>query len=425
MKQRVRVLLIGVGMLVGPLLSGQTLIDRIAAVVDKEIITESDVQERVSMIAFQNRLDPTKPELHQQVLDAMIAEKLILAQAILDSVVVTAEEVNRTLDQQFNNLVRQAGSQERLEQYYGKPLALLKREYRDEMRKQLLVNRIRQMREANVQVTQREVEEFFEAYKDSLPHVPEELELSHIFIVPKADSSHEQQTRKRLEAILDSIRAGGDFADFAKQNGQDGTAAQGGDLGWAKRGTFVPAFEEVVFRLKENEVSNVFKTEFGYHTVQLLERRGESVHVRHILLRVEKGAQADSAVVLQLHELHERATKGEPFAELAKKYSEDEENRAIGGDLGRVSVEQLEGDFANVVKDLKEGEISQPHRMPLGNSYGYQIALMRKRIPSHVMNMKDDFKRIEQLALYVKRNRLYGEWVEELKSKIYWEIRSL
>lgn len=422
-----RALLLGIGLVVSTAsgLLAQTLIDRVVAVVDKEIITESDLQERLRMIAFQNQLDPTKPELRKQVLESMIAEKLILAQAIIDSVVVSPEEVTRTLDQQFANLVRQAGSQEKLEQYYGKPLALLKREYRDEMRKQLLVSRVRQTREANIHVAQREVEEFFEAYKDSLPRVPEELELSHIFITPKADSAHELRTRQRLEAILDSIRAGGDFADFAKRYGQDGTASQGGDLGWAKRGTFVPAFEEVVFSLKENEISNGFKTQFGYHIVQLLERRGESVHARHILLRTEKGAEADSAVVEQLRQWRQRAMKGESFADLARKYSEDEENKALGGDLGQVNADQLEGDFATVVKDLKEGEMSEPHRVPLGNSYGYQIVLLRKRIPAHEMNMKDDFKRIEQLALYVKKNRLYTEWVDELKSKIYWEIRSL
>ena len=405
------------------LLSAQTVIDRIIAVVDKEIITESELTERTNLVALQNRLDPSKPELRKQILEGMIGEKLILAQALLDSVTVTDEEVTQGLEQQIQNLIRQAGSAERVEQYYGMPISRIRREFRDDMRKQLLVQKIRQTRESSIQVSHREVEEFYETYKDSLARVPEQFELNNIFLVPKPDSSVELRTRQRLQAILDSIKAGGDFADFAKRYSEDGTASSGGDLGWAKRGTFVPEFEAAVFALPEKGISNIVKTEFGLHIIQLLERRGESVHARHILVRIEKGAASDSAAVVQLRELRRRAMAGESFTELAKKYSEDEETKALGGDLGTVGLDQLESGFADVVKNLKEGEISEPHRVPLKSSYGYQIVLLRKRIPAHAMNLEDDYKRVEQIALYFKRNRKNAEWVEELKRNIYWEVR--
>jgi len=402
----------------------QVLIDKVAAVVDKEIITESDVAERLTMIAMQNRLNANDPQLKKQVLESMVSEKLILAQAILDSVSVTEEEVTRTLEQQFQNIIRQAGSEQRVEELYGKSVSRLKREYRPEMRKQLLIQRIRQQREASMQVTRREVEEFYEAYKDSLPSVPEELELSHIFVKPRPDTTHEELTRQRLAAIRDSIVAGGDFGEFAKQYSQDGSAPGGGDLGWAKRGVvFVPEFEEAVFSLKEKEISNVFKTEFGYHIVQLIERRGETVHSRHILLRIQQGPESDSAAVQQLRTLRERVLKGESFAELARKYSEDEETKSVGGDLGRIAADQLEEAFASVVRNLKEGEITEAHRVPVRASYGYQIVYVRRRVPAHAMNLQDDYKRVEQMALFVKKNRLNAEWVEELKRSIYWEIR--
>jgi peptidyl-prolyl cis-trans isomerase SurA len=404
--------------------AAQTAVDRIVAVVDKEIITEADLQERISYIALQNRLDPKTPGLRKQVLDGMIADKLVLAQAIIDSVNVTDEEVTRMLDQQFQNFIRQAGSEQRLEQVYGKPIARMKREYKPEMRKQLLIQRVRQQREANIQITRREAEEFYESYKDSLPKVPEELDLSHIFIIPKPDSALELQSRTKLSAIRDSIVAGGDFADFARRYSQDGSASSGGDLGWAKRGVvFVPEFEQAVFALKEKEISPVVKTEFGYHLIQLLERRGESVHARHILFRTEKGPASDTAAVAKLHGIRDRAVKGESFAELARKYSEDEDTKTVGGDLGTVAVDQLEADFAPVVKDLKPGEISQPHRVSLKASYGYQIVLLKKRTPPHAVNLNDDYRRIEQMALYMKRNRLNNEWIEELKKSIYWEPR--
>jgi peptidyl-prolyl cis-trans isomerase SurA len=400
------------------------MLDKIVAVVDKEIITDSDLQERITYIAIQNRLDAKSPALRKQVLEGMIADKLVLAQAILDSVNVTEEDVTRALDQQFQNFIRQAGSEQQLEKIYGKPVARMKREFRPEMRKQLLIQRIRQQRESNLAVARREVEEFYEAYKDSIPKVSEELELSHIFVVPKPDSALQEQARKKLNAIRDSVVAGGDFAEFAKRYSQDPSAPSGGDLGWAKRGlVFVPEFEEAVFALKEKEISPVVKTEFGFHLIQLLERRGESVHARHILLRTERGPASDSAAVKQLRSLRDSILAGKSFAELARRYSEDDETKAEGGDLGRVAIDQLESDFASVVKDMKAGEISQPHRVTLRSSYGYQIVLLKKRVPAHAVNLTDDYRRVEQMALYLKRNRQNAEWVEELKKNIYWEMR--
>ena len=409
-----------------PLKAQRSIVDRIVAVVDKEIITESDVQERIAYAALQNRLDPKAPELRQQVLENLVAEKLMLAQAILDSVNVTEDEVTKALDQQFQNFVRQAGSEQQLERVYGKPISRMKREFRPEMRKQLLIQRLRQQREEKLAVARREVEEFFESYKDSLPKVPEEVQLSHIFVVPKSDTTLENKTRVQLNVIRDSIVAGGDFADFARRYSQDANGAKGGDLGWAKRGlAFVPEFEEAVFALKEKEISPIVKTEFGFHLVQLLERRGESVHARHILLRTEKGPASDSAAIAYLHVLRDSLLKGQSFAEFARKYSEDDDTKSIGGDLGVVSVDQLEPDFATAVKTLKPGEISEPHRVAMKTSYGYQIILLKKRVAGHAANLTDDYRRIEQMALYLKRNKINAAWIDELKKSIYYELRPL
>lgn len=401
----------------------QTLIDRIVAVVDREIITESELQERMNFIALQNRLDPSTPGLKKQVLDAMINEKLILAQARIDSIEIKEDEVTRTLEMQIQNLVRQLGSEQRLEQLYGKTIARIKREYRDEVRNQLLVQRVRQQREEKISVTRREVEEFYTAYKDSLPPVPEEYTISHIVLYPKPDSAAEVRTQQFLQAILDSIRAGGDFAEYARRYSTDVTASGGGDLGWAKRGDYVREFEEAVFSLKEGEVSNVIKTQFGYHIVQLIERRGESVHARHILVRIENNPTTDSAVVAQLRELKQRVLAGESFAELARKYSEDEESKSIGGDLGTFTADQLSADIVQVLQSLQEGGISEPLPLTTSMKQGYHIVWLRKRKQAHAMNLQDDYRRLEQLALYMKRNKWYEEWIQELKNSIYLDIK--
>lgn len=404
-------------------LTAQTVIDRIIAVVGKEIITESELTERTTLFALQNRLDPSKPELRKQMLDGMISEKLLLAQSFIDSIEVTDDEVTQALDQQLDGIIRQLGSQQRVEQYYGMPLSRIRREFREDMRKQLLVQRLRQTREQTIQVTRRETEEFYESYKDSLPQVPEEFDVSNIFLLPKPDSAIEQQTRRKLQLVLDSLRAGGDFADFARRYSQDGTAEAGGDLGWAKRGTFVPEFEAIVFSLPEKGISEIVKTEFGLHIIMLDERRGESVHARHILLRIEKGAASDSSAVEMLRSIRAKVLAGESFEELAKRHSDDEETKSLGGDLGTVNLEQLDAEFAGVLKTLQTGDISLPHRVTLKSSYGYQIVRVKKRMPAHAMSLDTDFKRIEQIALYFKRSRMNNEWVEELKKNIFWEVR--
>ncbi len=404
-------------------LRAQTVIDRVVAVVDKEIITESELNERVAFYTYQNKLDPSTPGLRHQMLESMIAEKLVLAQAIIDSDQVTDDEVTQALDQQIQRLARQFGSEKGVEEAYGKPISRIKRDYRDEMRKQLLVQKIQQTRQSGVQVTANDVAEFYKTYKDSLTEIPETYTISHIYVVPKPDTNVERQTYLKAKAVLDSIRAGGDFADFAKRYSADATASNGGDLGWSKRGDFVPEFEEVLFALKEGQVSDVVKTQYGYHIIQLMGRRGESVHARHILFRIDKSAASDSAAVAQLRELRARALKGESFADLARKYSEDDQTKPLGGDLGDVTAKDITQDFADEIKNLKEGEISQPTRIAVGSNYGYQIVLMRKKVTAHMPTLEGDYRQLERLALYVKQNKMYSDWLNELKKNIYLDIR--
>jgi len=402
----------------------QTVVDRIVAVVDKEIITESELHDRVVYTAMQNHADPTNAALRKQVLDGLVSEKLVLAQAVIDSVQVTDEEVSRAVEQRVSAFIRQVGSEQRVEQIYGKPVSIIKREIRSDIKNQLLVERVRQTREATMSVTKREVEDFYKTYKDSLPPVPEDFELSHIYIVPKPDSAIEVKTRQLAQVLLDSLRTGADFAIFAKRYSADpGSAATGGDLGWEKRGVFVHDFEETVFRLKEGDISDIVKTQFGFHIIQLVERRGELVHARHILLKIEKGSASDSQAVAQLNALRDRALKGESFATLASKYSEDEETKSVGGDLGELTADQLQADFAAQLKNLKAGDISDPVRAVVGSSYGYHIVWVRKRIQPHTMTLDGDYHRLEELALYMKKNKANTAWIEELKKSIFVDIR--
>ena len=186
----------------------QQVMDRIVAVVDNDPILESELNAQVQFFLLNNRLDPKTPGLRDQVLQSMINEKLIVAKAIEDSVTVTDEEVQQQLDAAIQQRVQQVGSEARLEEMYGMPLSRIKREYRDEMRKNLLAQRLQQQRFGAAQIGRFEVEEFFRTYRDSLPRVPEEVELAHIFIKPKFGEAEQIATRAQAAAAAGQHRRG-------------------------------------------------------------------------------------------------------------------------------------------------------------------------------------------------------------------------
>ncbi len=401
----------------------QKSLDRIIAVVDREVITESDLNFTVQQLAVQNRVDPTSKELRDRVLDGMINDKLVLAQAIEDSIIVSDEEVTERLEQQISKMMYQIGGQQKMEEMYGMTVNRMKRDFqfRELVRKQMLVQKIQQQRQAQLTVSRREVDDFFTTYKDSIPKIPREFELSHIYIEPKPDSSVLQLLMMKAKKIVDSIKAGGDFADFAKRYSSDGSAAQGGDLGFARRGSFVKEFEEVAFTLNVGEISKPVKTQFGYHIIQLVERRGDAVRTRHILFPVQVSQSSDDSTIAQLKRVREQALNMVNFGVLARKYSEDNDTKDIGGDLGKVAIDQLDPAYEDFVKSAKKGDISEPRKLTVQNKYGYHIIFVRSITDEHSINLNDDYKRLEQLALQFKLSQKYEQWVENLRKTIYWE----
>ncbi len=410
-------------MLAAGTLCAQTL-DRIVAVVGNDIILSSELSAQVQLYILNNKVDPKTPGLREQVLQSMINEKLIVAKAIEDSVTVTDEEVQQQLDAVIAQRVQQVGSEARLEELYGMPLSRIKREFRDEMRKNLLAQRLQQQRFGDEQIGRYAVEDFYRTYQDSLPRVPDEVELSQIVIKPKYTEAARAVARAKAQAILDSIRAGVDFAALARRNSEDpGSAVQGGDLGFVRRGQFVPEFEVAAFALADSQVSGAVETEFGYHIIQLLGRRGDAVHARHILIRIPRTKESDSTCIALLDSLRGLAQHGASFPALAKKYSENKENNLMGGDLGTWDINQLDKNIAQAIAGLKPGEISPPTRIGMGTSYAYEIVLLRSRTPAHNMTLETDYHKIETIALNYKRTRDYQAWMNELRSQIYWESR--
>ena len=404
----------------------QEVLDKIVAVVDNEIITESELDFQTNLLASRYGVSPDSPQLKRQTLNSMIEEKLAYAQANLDSIEVTDEEVDKRIDYQIQLFVQQYGSKERVEQVYGMSIEKIKHELRDDVRKNLMVQKLREKNFGNVEATRHDVEDFFDKYKDSLGVIPEKVEIAHIFRSPKSSSETKEKARKFAQSILDSIKNGSDFAEMAKKYSEDpGSAKEGGDLGFVKRGVFYPEFEAAAFALQPGQLSDVVESPVGFHIIQLIEKRGETIHARHILIKIKADEDADLKTIDFLTAIRDSIIKGDSsFAYYAKKYSEDEDTAPFGGELGTFYINQLDKSVLDAVSKLKPGEISFPKRYEYsGGNYGYHIIYLEERIPQHAPDLNKDYADIKKLADEYKKQKKYEDWIQTLKSKIYYDIR--
>ena len=407
-------------------LSAQQTLDKIVAVVDNEIILQSELDFQVGIFASQRQIDPNTPGLKEQLLNTMIEEKLIYAQADLDSITVTEDEIDQRIEYQINSFVQQYGSVANIEKTYGMSIDKIKRELRDEVRKSLMSQRLQEKNFGKVQASRREVEEFFAIYKDSIGTIPEKVTIFHIFQNPKASDKLKKRFYDKALSLLDSIKAGADFSELAKKYSDDpGSAAQGGDLGFVKKGVFYPEFEEAAFKLKVGELSGVVESPVGFHIIQMIEKRGESINSRHILVKIKADEDADLQTIDFLSGVRDSIQKNlGTFQEFAKKYSEDKETAAFGGELGNFYISQLDKALLDAIGKLKQGDIGFPRRLEYApGTYGYHIVWLQYRIPQHKASLTDDYTEVKKLADENKKQKEYTKWIETIKSKIFWEVR--
>lgn len=404
----------------------QEVLDRVVAVVDNEVILQSELEFQTSIFATQRQIDSQTPGLKDQILNSMIEEKLIYAQANIDSIVVSEDEVNQRINYQIELFKQQYGSVANIEQIYGMSIDRIRRELRDDVRKSLMSQRLQEKNFGSLQSTRREVEEFFAIYRDSLGMIPEKVHIYHIYRNPKTSDLAKKEYFDKAHQILDSIKTGADFAEMAKKYSEDpGSAAQGGDLGFVKRGVFYPEFEAAAFRLQQVELSDVIESPVGFHIIQMLERRGESINTRHILIKIKSDDAADLRTIEYLSDVRDSVVNGlAKFEDLAKRNNEDKDSAPFGGELGIYYLNQLDKNLLDAVGRLKGGEISFPRRIEYAaGSYGYHIVYLKSRIPEHKANLEDDYNEIKKLADDLKRQKEYEKWISEIKNKIFWELK--
>lgn len=405
----------------------QEVVDRIVAVVDDNIILQSELYQYTHNLALQLGLDPQKEpdkfhRLQEETLNNLITQKVLLVKAKEDSIVVNEKQVDEYLEGQIQQMVAQLGSEEKVEEYFNLSMREIKRDFRDEVRDGLLVRTLRDNKDREVQISRREVEAFYKAYRDSLPEVKESLKLSHILLKVEPSEAAVKEARKKAEEILDRLKNGEAFAELARDFSEDpGSAPKGGDLGFIERGDFVREFEEVAFTLNPGEISDIVRTRFGFHIIQLIERRGEKINARHILIRLDTSPEDEKVTVDKLKSFKAQIQNGEvTFEELAKKYSKDESTASKGGDLGWFQVDQLQIEsFKNAILGLREGEISDPVK----TKFGYHLIRLDARKSARKLSISEDWEQIEQWALNLKRQQEFEKWVVDIKKNVYIEVK--
>ncbi|MBP7821436.1 MAG: peptidylprolyl isomerase [Saprospiraceae bacterium] len=400
------------------------VIDKVIANVGGEIILLSELEEQVAIIS--SKTTKISPTLRCDILDQIMAQRLLLVNAKLDSVKVSDDEVNAEIEARLERILSYMNNDvKQFEEYYGKSVNQVRDEIRDDQRNQMLVEREQQSILDEVTITPAEVKEFFKTIpKDSLPYFNAEVEIGEIVIIPKVNATQRKIALDKITDIRKRIlEKGEDFANLASTISDDeGSARQNGDLGWVKRGVFTPEFEAAAFNLAEGEISPIVETEFGFHIIQLLERRGNSIHTRHILIKpliTEEDFELTSNKLDSIRTLI--LNDSISFSAAVKKYS-DKSSQSYNND-GRMlnptsrttyfEIAELDPDIYFTLDSMDVNEISKPIAFKSDRSETqYHIVKLLSRSKPHKANIANDYYRIQTVALSQKKNNYLEKWIQ-------------
>ncbi|MBP6827009.1 MAG: peptidylprolyl isomerase [Saprospiraceae bacterium] len=415
----------------------KAIIDRVVATVGGEIILLSEVQEQFGYTKQQQKDLPD--DYKCVVVQNLIVQKLLVNQAKIDSVEVKDEEVETQLNARVDRLLLYFNQDEKaIEDYYGQNISQIKDQLRGDMRNQLLAERMQGQITGKATITPSEVKQFFNNIPvDSLPYFNAEVEIRELVYKPKVNKEEYEKAKMQAEEIRKKIVENGEsFADIAKKYSADaGSGSNGGDLGFQKRGTFVSEFEAAVYKLEQNQVSQVIETEFGFHIIQLLERRGNLVHARHILIKPEITDADLDAAKAKLDSVQQSIKNGEmSFSDAVKRFGD--KNQASYNNDGRVAnprtgntffeVADLDTDVFFAIDGLAVGDVTEPFpfRSPDGARL-YRLVLLQSRSKPHKADLKQDYGKIQIAALEQKKSEFTEKWVLEKLRSTYMSVGDL
>jgi len=411
----------------------RNVIDKIVAVVGEEIVLKSDIENELLHLRQQSQSSFIEnPDTKAQLLERLLINKLLLAQAKIDSIFATDEQVEKQLNSQIEYYIRQSGSQEKLEAYFGKSIEEIKNEMRVPMRDNIITSQMQQKIVEAARVTPSEVRHFYkQTDKDSLPEVGDKYELQQIVVRPKISNEEKERVRNRLRGFRDDILAGKQsFQTLAVLYSEDNVSAtRGGELGYMSKNDLVPEFAEAAFSLKPGKLSKIVETEYGFHLIQYIDRQGDRMNVRHILLRPKIEEKARKEALSHMDTIMDLLKKDEiPFEYVAQRTSDDTKTRLNGGLIinqeadSKLLRESIRGEMARQVAKLKVGEISAPFLDQDGPIEEYKIIRLKAFHPSHKANLEDDWNTFEQALLRKKQQELFEKWIREKQESTYIHI---
>ncbi len=412
----------------------KVLIDKVVARVGTETVLLSDVEGQYNYFLEQGNVPDDN--LKCQILESIIGQKIIVHQAKLDSIEVSDAEIDAQLDFRVNAVLRQMGGDESFfQEYYGMTVPEMRENLREDLRSQILAERMQQTLIADINITPDEVQEFYNSIpQDSLPYLNAEVEFAEIVSKPLPNATSIQDAIDKVLDIRSQIEAGtSTFEEMASKFSDDpGSAANGGDLGFAERGTFVPAFEEAAFNLEQDEISDPVETEFGIHIIKLIERRGTKIRLKHVLLRPEVYSSDIDKCRNTLDSIRNEISNGNlSFADAVKDYSIDDmpsyhnngrvQNPATGKTFFETS--QLPTDVYFAIEDMDVDGVSEV--LSYDNQNGetfFRIIQLQSKSKPHKANLDQDYSKIQELAKESKKMQYFQGWLNEKITETYIEV---
>ena len=428
------VVLCALALMTGSAVYGQdNVIDEVVWVVGDEAILKSEVEEARMSALYEGRKFDGDP--YCVIPEEIAVQKLFLHQAALDSIEVAESEVIQRVDQMTNMYIANIGSREKMEEYFNKTSSQIREALRENAREGLKVQRMQQKLVGEIKITPAEVRRHFKDLpQDSIPYIPTQVEVQIITQQPKIPLEEIEDVKSRLREYTDRVTKGESFSMLARLYSDDrGTAINGGEMPFTGRGYLDPAFANVAFNLQDpNKVSKIVESEYGFHIIQLMEKRGDRIKVRHILLKPHVPEEALMAGTARLDSIADDIRNGKfTFEEAASVLSQDKDTRNNHGLLpnpqtntSKFEMQELPPEIAKVVDKMKVGEISEAFTM-IPQKTGKEecvIVKLKSRINGHKATISEDYQNLKEIVLEKRRDEMLDKWIREKQKHTYVRI---
>lgn len=409
------------------------VVDQIVAVVGKNIILKSDIEDMYQQQQAQGIT--SDGDMKCEILENLMVEKLLLAEAELDTTIaVTDNQINEQMNSRIQYFIQKLGSEKEVENYFKKPIVQLKSDMEEVIKNQLMTQQMQQKILDKVKVTPAEVRLNFRnlAEKD-IPLIDEQLEYAQIVVQPQISEEEEEQVKATLRELKRRIESGeASFSAMAAMYSEDpGSARNGGELDYMGRANLDPAYAAAAFNLKGDKISNVVKSEFGYHIIQVMDRKGEMIKTRHILIRPKVSDKAIKEAFGRIDSIADFIRKGTfKFEEAALRYSYDKNSRNNGGVVinpntgeAKWKLSELDPDVSKVITQMNVNEVSKPFLTLDDNQRQvYKIVKLISKTPAHKANLRDDYVELTNLYLNKKKEETMDKWIREKQIGTYVHI---